>query len=227
MNALAELRERMAELSDLAAVEMLLGWDQLVMMPPAGAEARAHQLGALARLRHERATAAQIGGWLAEIDAAVAAGEPMDELDRDIVRIARRDWERARRVPDELASELAQAAAAGQESWRKAREADDFAAFTPALRRNVELARAYAEAVAEDCESAYDALLADYDHGLRTVELRRVFGALGERLPALAAQARVRSPRRTLEVPVSAQRAAVQGTLRRLGVDERGWRVDV
>src|SRR5271163_4354091 len=116
MNALEQLRERMAELTDLASIEMLASWDQLVMMPAAGVGARAQQLGVLARLAHERATAAEIGEWLQEID-----GQALDEIDRDIVRLARRDWERARRVPEALAAELARASAAGQESWRVAR----------------------------------------------------------------------------------------------------------
>ncbi len=226
----------MAELADLAAIEMLTGWDQLVMMPGDGAAARAQQLGTLARITHEQATAEEIGGWLEEIDAASddTAGDDtaddraaLTELDRDIVRLARRDWERARRIPDELAVERARASADGQERWRVARENDDFGAFAPALARNVELARAYGECVAQDGESRYEALLGDYDFGLRTSELRRVFGALAEQLPPLAAQARVRSPRRTLEVPVSAQQAAVAGTLRRLGVEDASWRVDV
>jgi carboxypeptidase Taq len=196
------------------------------MMPADGAAARAQQLGTLARLTHEQATAAEIGEWLAEIDAAGADAE-LGEIDRDIVRLARRDWERARRVPEELAVELARASADGQEIWQKARANDDFAAFAPALERNVELARAYGECVAQEGESRYEGLLADYDFGLRTQELRRVFGALAKALPPLVAEARVRSPRRTLEVPVSAQQVAVAGTLRRLGVDDRSWRVDV
>ena len=201
MSAIESLRGRMAELADLAAIEMLANWDQLVMMPAEGAGARAQQLGTIALLTHERATSAEIGEWLQEIDAALdipgghAAGAVLDELDRDVVRLARRDWERARRVPDALAAELAQASAAGHESWRAARESDDFSAFAPALARNVELARAYAECVAEDGQGLYEALLGDFDFGLRTEELRRVFGALGERLPALMADARVHSPR--------------------------------
>ncbi len=226
MHALEQLRGRMAELSDLAAIEMLAGWDQLVMMPGEGAAARAQQLGTLARLTHERATGEEIGGWLQEIDRA-ADEAALGEVDRDIVRVARRDWERARRVPDELAVELAQASADGQEIWQRARADDDFAAFAPALARNVELARAYGECVRSEGEGRYEALLGDYDFGLRTSELRRVFGELAQALPPLAAQARVRSPRRTLEVPVDAQRAAVTGTLRRLGVEEASWRVDV
>jgi carboxypeptidase Taq len=221
-----KLRARLAELADLAAIGMLAGWDQLVMMPADGAAARAQQLGTLARLTHEQATAAAIGEWLAEIDAA-GADAGLDELDRDIVRVARRDWERASRVPEELAVELARASADGQEIWQKARADDDFAAFAPALERNVELARAYGECVAQEGESRYEGLLGDYDFGLRTQELRRVFGALAQALPPLVAEARVRSPRCTLEVPVSAQQVAVAGTLRRLGVDDRSWRVDV
>jgi len=226
VHALENLRSRMAELSDLAAIEMLAGWDQLVMMPAEGAAARAQQLAMLARLTHELATAEEIGAWLGEIDAA-GNGAGLDELDRDIVRLAHRDWERARRVPEELAVERARAHADGQESWRLARANDDFAAFAPALARNVELARAYGDCVAEEGESRYEALLGDYDYGLRTEELRRVFGALAQALPPLVAEARVRSPRRVLEVPVGAQQAAVASTLRRLGVDEASWRVDV
>jgi carboxypeptidase Taq len=227
VKALEQLRERMAELADLSYLEMLAGWDQQVMMPPDGAEARAHQVGTLARLTHACATGEEIGGWLDEIDAAFARGEELDEIDRDVVRLARRDWERARRVPDELAAELAQAHAAGQESWREARENDDFAAFVPALTRNVELAREYGRCVADEGERAYDALLADYDFGLRTDELRRIFGALGQALPPLAAEAQLRSPRRSLSVPVPAQEAAVKATLARIGVEQASWRVDV
>ncbi len=215
----------MAELSDLSAIGMLSEWDQLVMMPADGARARAQQLGTLARLTHERATGEEIGEWLAEIERG--EGAELGELDRDIVRIARRDWERARRVPDELAVERARASAEGQERWREARAHDDFSEFAPALERNVELARAYGECVAEDGESRYEGLLGDYDFGLRTDELRRVFGALAQALPPLAEQAQLLSPRRSLDVPVEAQQAAVAGTLRRLGVEEASWRVDV
>jgi carboxypeptidase Taq len=225
MQALERLHARMAELADLGAIGMLSDWDQLVMMPANGAPARAQQLGTLARLTHERATAAEIGEWLAEIEGGQLAR--LGEIDRDMVRIARRDWERSRRVPEELAAERARASADGQERWREARERDDFGAFAPALERNVELARAYGECVAEEGESRYEGLLGDYDFGLRTQELRRVFGALAQELPPLAAQGRLRSPRRELQVPLDAQQAAVAGTLRRLGVDRASWRVDV
>ncbi|MGN6373329.1 MAG: carboxypeptidase M32 [Solirubrobacteraceae bacterium] len=216
------LRERLAELSDLSGVQMLLEWDQMVMMPSAGGPGRAQQLGTLARLTHERATAQQVGDWLAELER-----EPLDDFEQDIVRLARRDWERARRVPQELAVERAQASTEGQEIWQRARADDDFAAFAPALKRNVELARAYGECVAEPGQSAYEGLLGDFDFGVRSEDIASVFAELAQALPPLIAEASIHTPRRTLEVPVAAQQAAVDAVLRRLGVEQTSWRVDV
>jgi carboxypeptidase Taq len=221
VGALEKLHSRMAELADLAAVEHLASWDQLVMMPSEGAGPRSHQLGTLARLNHERATAEEIGGWLSELE-----GEELEERDSDIVRLARRDWARARRVPADLAAERSRAEADGQESWAAARASDDFAAFIPALERNVELARAYGECLAEDGSSPYEELLNDYDYGLGADELRRLFAELADALPALMREAGT-TERRELAVPVAAQEAAVAGTLSRLGVDHASWRVDV
>jgi carboxypeptidase Taq len=220
--ALENLRDRLAELADLTSIEMLLQWDQLVMMPADGAGARAQQLGALARMTHARSTAAELGEWLGELQ-----GASLEDLDRDIVRLARRDWERARRVPEELAVELARASTDGQECWQLARANDDFSAFAPALERNVELAQERGRCLAEDGQSPYEALLGDYDFGLRAQDLRRVFGELAQALPPLVAEATVASPRRSLEVPVDTQQTAVAGILRRLGVDAESWRVDV
>ncbi len=222
MNALSSLRERMAELSDLTAIGMLVEWDQLVMMPSTGAPARAQQLGTLARLSHERATSAEIGEWLSELETA-----ELGELDRDIVRLARRDWTRARRVPDELAVEIARASTDGQETWQRARAADDFKAFAPALERNVRLAREYAGCLVQEGERPYDALLSDFDFGLRSEELRGVFARLAAELAPLVSEAARHSPPRSLDVPLAAQEAAVTGTLRRLGVDDSSWRIDV
>src|SRR5215212_11632990 len=177
------LRGRMAELSDLSALGRLAAWDQRTMMPPAGGAGRGEQLATLERLAHERATADEVGEWLEGLEAADLEG-----VDAEIVRIARRDFDRARRVPGDLAAELERASSEGQTVWQAAREANDFAALAPALRRNVELAREYA-ACFEGFARPYDALLADYDFGLTAARLQTVFGELAEALAPLVADA--------------------------------------
>ena len=129
--ALDALRDRLAELSDLSALGRLAAWDQRTMMPPNGAPARGHQLATLRRLSHARATADEIGGWLDELDGDGAA---LDDVARDVVRLARRDWDRARRIPADLAAELALAAAEGQAVWQIARAAGAAAASAASPR---------------------------------------------------------------------------------------------
>jgi len=225
MPALATLRTRLAELADLDALGGLASWDQETMMPPDGASARGHQLASLSRLAHERAVADEVGEWLDDIEADAAA---LSDLDRDIVRLARRDWDRQRRVPSELVGERAQAASEGQTAWQAARATSDFEAFVPALRRNVELARDYA-ACFNDVERPYDALLNDYDFGVPAQRLETVFARLTEGLTALLAEqsAAPADLSASLDVPIDAQKAAVLSTLRRIGVGDDSWRVDV
>ncbi|MGD0980046.1 MAG: carboxypeptidase M32, partial [Solirubrobacteraceae bacterium] len=128
----------------------------------------------------------------------------------------------------ELVGERAQAAAAGQSAWQSARANADFAAFAPALERNVDLARAYA-ACFSDAARPYDALLYDFDYGVATERVEAIFAPLAEGLRPLIADVG-RQPERhavLVGIPIDAQRAAVGATLRRLGVSEDSWRVDV
>ncbi len=221
--ALDALRARLAELADLSMLNHLAFWDQRTMMPPEGGPDRADQFATLSRLHHERATADEVGEWLDALDGATAE---LDDLDRDLVRLARRDYDRQKRVPGDLAAELAQASAAGQDIWEAARAADDYAKFAPALARNVELARAYADCF-DDHAGPYDALLADYDFGLTAERIQEVFGALGTTLPPLVAELSARPQQPPLEPPVAAQERAVAAVLRRFGVNDGSWRLDV
>jgi carboxypeptidase Taq len=219
--ALDALRARLAELSDLSLLGHLAFWDQRTMMPPAGSPDRANQISTLSRLHHERATGDEVGAWLDALD-----GAELDDLDRDLVRLARRDYDRQKRVPGDLAAELAQAAAAGQDIWEAARADDDFAKFAPALARNVELARAYA-ACFDGHAGPYDALLADYDYGLTAERIQEVFGVLGTALPPLVAELSARQRPPLLEPPVAAQEIAVAAVLKRFGVSDESWRLDL
>jgi carboxypeptidase Taq len=241
---LAALREHLHQLADLQAICGLLYWDQETMMPPAGAYARADHVATLDRLLRERLTAPEAGEWLERLRArgigerhedngGPPAGEPDVAADRDeaLVRIARRDREKALRVPAELRSELAHARSIGRHVWARARAADDFAAFLPQLRELVTLTRRYVDCFGE-LEHPYDALLDDYEPGMRTAQVRAVFAQLREGLvPLIAAIDSARERGDAPEplagpFPVDAQRRLVGGVLAEVGFDPSQWRLD-
>jgi carboxypeptidase Taq len=227
--AFAELKERLARLSDLSRIGRVLGWDQQVMMPPGGAAARAEQLGTLGRIAHEHLIDGAVGRLLEEL-RGYEESLPYDSFEASLVRVARRDYEKAVRVPPALSAELARAASLGHQAWLEARAASDFARFMPALERNIELKRRYVDCF-EPTAEPYDVLLDDFEPEMTTGEVRRVFDRLKEELvPLIAAVGGsadavdgtlARGP-----FPVERQRAAVLAILEQLGFDESSWRLD-
>src|SRR5215470_14920089 len=103
---IAELRDRVGEIVDLAQVSAVLGWDQETMMPPRGAIFRATQQAAVQGVIHERLTSPRIGELLATLEDPDVAGG-LSEVDRAIVRVIRRDFSRATKLPASLVRELA------------------------------------------------------------------------------------------------------------------------
>ena len=133
MDDLTTLRERLAEISDLSRAAGVLGWEQRVSMPPLGTESRAESLATLGRIIHDRFTDPEIGRLLERL-APLEESLPYDSDDASLIRVTRRDWEKACRVPTELRVEMTRAAASGHHAWVEARKNDDFASFLPYLR---------------------------------------------------------------------------------------------
>ncbi|ADR35970.1 carboxypeptidase Taq [Oceanithermus profundus DSM 14977] len=207
----------------------LAGWDQRTYIPQKGHAHRARQFAALARLLHKRRTDPRIGEWLDAIEGSDLVADP-ESPEAANVREWRRDYERAVRVPDDLAVALAQAQSEGESAWESLREADDWAGFQPYLKRVLDLQREYAEAVGYETEP-YDALLEDYEPGERAARLQTMFAELGRATRALLERIRGSEVRPPVEVlhrnfPVEVQRAVAYEVTGLLGYDLEGGRID-
>src|SRR5690349_9103172 len=96
----AELKQRLAKIHDLNAIEGLIGWDQQTIMPAKAAEVRAAQIATITGLSHEMFTADETGRLLEAAQKHTDALDP-DSDEASLVRVVKHDWERARRVPNE------------------------------------------------------------------------------------------------------------------------------
>ena len=142
-------------------IQGLLGWDEMVMLPPGqgASEARAAQKSALAGVVHEVATSEGLGALLSRLRAAPAA---LDEWALANVREASRDFARASAVPKELAQRKAALESSAYASWLDARSKSDFSIFAPALKEWIEICREVASAIDPEAH-VYDVLLGEFE----------------------------------------------------------------
>ena len=225
-SSIEALRERIGEIHDLDRASALLGWDQQTKMPPGGASVRAEQLATLDRLAHEALTSDEMGQLLEEL-APLADSLDYDSDEAALIRLVRREWEKARRVPGELQAEISRAASLAMPVWVKARQDADFSQFLPALQKNVELRRSYVECF-DDYDEPYDVLLDDFEPGMKTAEVRAVFDRLKEEQIPLVAEIRREGERpvRGGPFPVERQQEFEVKVIERFGYDPSAWRLD-
>ena len=228
-NAFDALRAHLAPIEDLNAAAQVLSWDQETYMPDGGAEARAQQLATLQRIAHERFVADETGDLL---DAAAEAlsGDGVDTDDAlpatHLVRVTRREYARARRVPSDLVARLSKATSEAQHAWKHARANDAFETFAPHLQRLVDLAVQKADAIGYASEP-YDALLQEYEPGMTTAEVVETFDALRPELvdlvDAIADAPPIDDGLLHRHFPKDAQTAFGEARMAELGYDfERG-----
>jgi carboxypeptidase Taq len=221
-----ELSRRLGEIYDLEKAHELLYWDQVVKMPPAGAPARSNARATLARLTHERRVDDELGRLLDVVEPDAEA-LPYDSDEASLIRVARRDWEKARKVPIELVEETARVTAAAEAAWAAARRDSDFAAFKPWLDRVLELRRRYVECFAP-YDDPYDPLLDDYEPGMKTAEVRAVFERLKQELVPLIADAASDDDDEFMHgpFPVERQRELSVELIQRFGFEPTAYRLD-
>jgi carboxypeptidase Taq len=180
---LKELKTRLIEVNDLESARDLLTWDQGTYMPPGGGPARARQLATLSRLAHEKLTDPAIGNLLDDLQP-YADGLPYDSDDASLIRVTRREYERAVKVPSEFMARFHAHTAETYEVWARARPANDFAAVRPSLEKTLDLSRQYANYF-PGYEHIADPLIDTADYGMKTSTIRALFAQLRDQLVPL------------------------------------------
>ena len=193
MTALAELLHFDRQTQALGQVSGRLGWDQETMMPSGSSAQRGEEMAALEGVLHARRSDPRVGDWLAACE-----GEAVDRVSQAQLRQIKTAYERAVKVPGDLAQAIASITSIAQGKWVAARAADDFSAFAPVLQEVLALKIEEGQALAAGGD-VYDAMLADYEPGTTASELDRMFGALRPGLVALRGEILEKPPAKSLQ----------------------------
>jgi carboxypeptidase Taq len=226
--ALAELKDRLREISDLNYSGAVLSWDQATYMPTGGANARGRQAALLGRLSHEKSVDPALGRLLDEL-APHSESLADDSDDASLIRVARRDFEKAIRVPPDFVERSSTHGSASFDAWTRARPANDFATMRPFLEKTVELSREYASFFAP-WKHVADPMIDDFDPGMTTELIQALFAALRRELvPLVQAICDQAGPAHDLpygSFAEPAQLAFSETVVRKLGYDFDRGRID-
>ena len=236
--AYAELVRHLQRLHSLGSIGELLGWDEQVNLPPDSADQRGEQHAVLAELIHAASSEPKIGGLLDVLELKFTVNpvtqapseQPLSDDQRAVVRQARRDYDRATKLPAEFVREKATQGSVGYHAWAKAKKESDFASYVPVLEKNLELAKREAAYLGWEGRS-YDYMIDKHDPGMATAEIARLFAELKKELVPLVRTiaSSETMPRKGLlrGFPIEGQQTLLRAVTERIGFNYARGRIDV
>lgn len=184
--AIERLKQHLIQLHDLESVGALLSWDQATYMPEGGTAARGRQQALIGRMAHEHQIDPELGRLLEQAESQ-ASELDHDSNDASLLRVARRDYDRATRVPSEHLAAFYLHSAEAYETWRKARPENNFELVRPCLEKTLDFSREYADFF-PGYEHIADPLIDLAEVGMKASKVRSWFAQLRQVLVPMVEQ---------------------------------------
>ncbi|MFX0007488.1 MAG: carboxypeptidase M32 [Promethearchaeota archaeon] len=177
MNAMKELWEYFNEIMQLSYISAILGWDHHVNMPKGSVKGRADQMALMQNMIHSRVKSNKTSNLIKEAEKL----DGLSETELAMIREAKREYEHATKIPDELVSEIAKTSSLAHIEWEKAREKGDFSIFKPYLEKIIKLRIEFAEKL-DTGPTLYSTLLDLFEPGATYDWILKIFNGLRPKL---------------------------------------------
>ncbi len=171
-----KLLDQNKELSIVGSAGAILQWDMETKMPPRGIELKSQQLAWIQKIAHQMLTSPEAGKTLKEIEKSKEYGS-LDQIQKRNVYLARKAYDEATKLPEDLVVEITKQQTLGVGVWKKAKAAKDWKMFMPELQKIKDL-REKEAALLMDIKGAkkpYDALIDNFEPKMTAVNITRIF----------------------------------------------------
>lgn len=218
------------EIALIENVIELLEWDQRCYMPSGAYKHRAEQISFLAAEKHRRLRDERVEEWIERADEAFSDRDPHGPERANL-----REWKRwslrARKVPVELAEQIARVTSEAEKVWEHAKQTNNWKDFEPYVKQIFSLKLLEAEALGYDNEP-YDAMLDAFEPGLTARDFEGMVKIL---LPALRnlldsvfeSSVKIDSSCLYRHFPIPVQEKFGHFVAKKLGYDFNAGRLDV
>jgi len=165
-----KLKSKLEKIADLNNAISVLHWDQEVNLPENATSIRSRQLATLSGIAHQQFTSTEIGDLLNELNTK----NGLDERQRVNINETIKDYEKLKKLPTVFVEKMSESVSKAYFAWNKAKEASDFNLFKNELKDLVNLSVEKAELLGFE-DHIYDALLDEYEPGLKVKEVTTIF----------------------------------------------------
>ncbi len=174
-----KLVEKAHQLIVFMSSKSVIEWDMETMMPPKAIGLRSQQLALLSGIEHKMSTDPEIGTLLKNIETHTSY-DKLDAVQKRNVYLIRKNFDEQTKLPEELVMALAKQRAIAVDTWKKAKNAKNFAMFKPELEKLVELSEKAADIYMKVKKSStpYDAAIDIFEPKMTAKEITRVFDEL-------------------------------------------------
>ena len=187
---MSELEKKLKDFLELKKqydhVTTLLYWDMETGTPKLGQQAHVDALTYFSTRSFEMGTSDELEQMLQALSKPKEY-EALDDTMKFIVTRMKRDMDKDKRIPKELFEAFVRAQAEAGNAWRDAKNASDFSMFAPHLEKMIKM-RKEITGYTDPGKEIYDALLDNYEEGMDTETIDRLFGDLKKELIPLVKQ---------------------------------------
>ncbi len=204
----------------------LLEWDMETYMPLGASKPRGFAQAQTALIKQQHMTG--MAGLVAEAEKL----RELDDYEKGVLRVVRRDLDYYLKVPPELLEDLQRTVTEATVVWREARRKSDFPMFSGYLEKIVALKRQEAEKLGYEGHP-YNALMNRFEEELTTDDVDRVFSPLIPDLKKILTKVLAAGlfpsthPLESVIYDEAAMRRVNVEVIKLLGMPEKTFRMDV
>ncbi len=178
-----EFLSKSKELAILSSTEAIVSWDMETKMPPKALDLRSQQIALLEIIGHKMLTDPQMGKLLDSIEKD-SSFRNLEALQKRNVYLARKSYDEATKLPEQLVFETAKQQTIAVGVWKKAKAAKDYEMFKPELKKMIELKQKAADILmkVKATKTPYDALLDTFESKMTADKITKIFTEMREGL---------------------------------------------
>ncbi|PSL50209.1 carboxypeptidase Taq [Chitinophaga niastensis] len=179
----ADYKIKVQKIADVRNALAVLGWDQETYLPEKGAGFRGQQITTLSTIAHELFTAPELDNIL----QALKGNTDLDPVQQKNILLSTEDYEKNKKYPAAFVADMSRVTNESYHAWIKARKANDYNVFAPALSKMIALKKQETDILGYEGHP-YNALLNEYEKGANTAMLDTIFNEVKTALSPLLTQ---------------------------------------